>query len=1201
MAVSPGAPTLVYAPHPLLAAGRQHFSEPFATGETLETYLARLGLPLHAPLVITHNDCLVDRADWSTTMPAPGDLIVVRAAVQGGGDGSKILRTVLTIAVLYAAGPVAGSMGLQTFGTAVAKGVIAVGGMLAVNAILPRPTPNLREAQEAGSPTYTLAGGSNRLRPYAPLPLILGRHIIYPDLGAKEYSEFRGGDQYLHQVFNYGLSDVTLSERRIGTTSIAAFDEVDIETSGDDGAISLFPTNVDSIAGAEFIEAEAWIQRTSSVNATALAIDITGLLFSIQFNGETVGTIVIFEAEYRGVGTSTWQAFPEEPHPNFIFTPSRFYVISSGREPIRFSLRRSVPVGQYEVRVRILPTYPDQLGINNLGKSIDLAWSQLRTYQADDADYSGQQREALAIRATSQLSGTVDAYNAIAEARCEVWNGSAWVTQHTRNPAWWFRWFARGKTDANERIIFGGGLSDARLELDTLIDWASFCDANDLTVDMVIDRPMNCDEVLDAIARCGRGAKTWGSGKLGVIWDAPDQPVVAVFGMGNIVRSSFEIDYATGQLPDEVIGNFINPDLDWQQDTVRASAPGVTNPSRPLTIDLFGITDADQAGRAVLLQAAEQVYRRRRTIWETDEEGLIASRGDVVTVSHDLTNWGYSGRLRAGTTTELTLDRAVPFEDGEDHYIGVRAPDGSYDVYEVEYQAGEGRVITLLDALPAAPDDDPDHSPWDYTWVFEPTTTPGRRLKIISIEPLNNRRYRFTAVDDVPEYYAAEDNPFTWTPQTPNPGQYPTVTNLSITDTLIRIGSGFGVRMRLVWDVSGDYGGAWIRYRIDDEPWILMGSTADRRASFEVADNPGAEVEIEIHGYNHQGRTGDNSKVTSTHVLIGTQAPPPPPLLFLISRDTDGGRRLTWDDPNPRPVDLAGYLIRYAIGTGAEWDDMRRLHQGVLTASPYETNQLSAGTYTFAIRSIDTSENVSTPVYIEATLGNPRLGSALNVQQSHVDGWPGTITNGHIDPLTGWLLATDTKTWDDLATDELTWDDWTQWNRAPATLTYVSETIDIGLITQFTPLLSAEFEGTATLEVDISDDNVTWAGWAVPAGRVTARYVRARSIVEPIGTEQNLLRAMTLILDAEVITEVIDDIDMSALTGAFRIGTGDIRIPINQSYGLIRMVEVTLQNVGPGWSWELVDKSADPGPRIRIYNASDNLADAIIDVTVRGV
>lgn len=97
------------------------------------------------------------------------------------------------------------------------------------------------------------------------------------------------------------------------------------------------------------------------------------------------------------------------------------------------------------------------------------------------------------------------------------------------------------------------------------------------------------------------------------------------------------------------------------------------------------------------------------------------------------------------------------------------------------------------------------------------------------------------------------------------------------------------------------------------------------------------------------------------------------------------------------------------------------------------------------------------------------------------------------------------------------------------------------------------------------------------------------------------LSQLTIKLSGEPVTEIINDLDTSTLAGSYRIGVGDIRLPIVKAYSVIRQASVVaLQNVGPGWSWVLVDKDTTIGPRIQIYNASNALADAIIDGYVQG-
>jgi len=50
----------------------------------------------------------------------------------------------------------------------------------------------------------------------------------------------------------------------------------------------------------------------------------------------------------------------------------------------------------------------------------------------------------------------------------------------------------------------------------------------------------------------------------------------------------------------------------------------------------------------------------------------------------------------------------------------------------------------------------------------------------------------------------------------------------------------------------------------------------------------------------------------------------------------------------------------------------------------------------------------------------------------------------------------------------------------------------------------------------------------------------------------------------------------------------------------LNQVSITLQNVGPGWSWQLIDKDVSLGPRIKIFNGLA-AADCTIDAYIKGV
>lgn len=114
---------------------------------------------------------------------------------------------------------------------------------------------------------------------------------------------------------------------------------------------------------------------------------------------------------------------------------------------------------------------------------------------------------------------------------------------------------------------------------------------------------------------------------------------VAVFGMFNIKAGTFEVNYISEGLADEIEATFANEDNDYQAETIRVKVPGTTGtPQRTARIDLVGIVNPGKALERARLEAAGQYFYRRRIAWETDAEGLMVQRGRVVmpdTISHN--------------------------------------------------------------------------------------------------------------------------------------------------------------------------------------------------------------------------------------------------------------------------------------------------------------------------------------------------------------------------------------------------------------------------------------------------------------------------------------------------------------------------------------------------------------------------------------
>lgn len=204
------------------------------------------------------------------------------------------------------------------------------------------------------------------------------------------------------------------------------------------------------------------------------------------------------------------------------------------------------------------------------------------------------------------------------------------------------------------------------------------------------------------------------------------------------------------------------------------------------------------------------------------------------------------------------------------------------------------------------------------------------------------------------------------------------------------------------------------------------------------------------------------------------------------------------------------------------------------------------------------------------------------------------LTNAHVDTATGSAYPdSQGATWADLTT----WAEWLHWDANPCTTISHEQTLDAGALLQLIPTATAIADGEVTLSESHSDDGVTWSAYAAIGALLHTRYVRIKVTVT--GSYPTITDAeFSLMTDRK--EQIFDDLVTSGLSAPYRLGVGDIRLPISTALTVVIGVAVTFQNTGAGWSYELIDKDSAIGPRIKIYNAAGVLADATIDATVRG-
>ncbi len=395
-------------------------------------------------------------------------------------------------------------------------------------------------------------------------------------------------------------------------------------------------------------------------------------------------------------------------------------------------------------------------------------------------------------------------------------------------------------------------------------------------------------------------------------------------------------------------------------------------------------------------------------------------------------------------------------------------------------------------------------------------------------------------------------------------------------------------------------------------------------SAFLAPVEDGVTYDIRLRAINQLGIPSDENDelwaVTLQHLVVGKTEPPPAPDSFLVSRLADGTRRYEWSQANV-PADVrvgGGYRIRFFLGQSADWDAMTPLHTGVLTASPYESNELAAGTYSFAVKTVDSSGNESLAAqFLTATLGNPRLRSVLVARLEHDVGFPGEKVDSFVDDdrrlksvtLGGWdaLPTGSPSEWNALA------DSWDAILPSPDGLTYRIE-IDVGADLSYTPLVTVEGVGTPSIGMRTGADGESpqVSGPFLALAPVVARRFIEIEVAMTSGAspaEPTRIDQLTILLDGETRVEDFNDIDSAGPDGDNfeRLAAGHFRIAA-EDLAVISQAQITaIQNVGAGYSWELIDKAAtafgSPGElaaEFKVYNGAGTPSDAVIDVQLKG-
>ena len=949
--------TLAVAAHPMLQAAVE--VRHVAAGKTLAETLAENGVA-GTGYVVTVQGREVPQAMWSRTRVKVGMVVEARAVVR-----KQVLQLVAILVLTYF------TFGLGTFGAAgslaatsgfAVAAAVFVGGSILINKFLGPKLGSMGDmSAETVPPTYSLQGGRNTARQWQPLSLVLGHTKAIPDLANQPYTWLESDDQYLSTLLHAGINCGSVADLKNGDTLLSTYEDVTIRKygfpSGDSDTAPVLGTSVDTVTGGQLDAPDGvegpWRTATSSPGTARLEIDIQGTLSALNSKGKAETATAVIEIQYQAVGGSVWLPFNGGP----------ITLTNLGQKTLRRTFKEDVPVGQYTVRARKITPDPEN---DNLRQQV-LEWTVLRSFQPDLADYGGQPRVEVRVKASGQISGSLDELNWIATAApMPIWDGSAWQTATApgaaglSNPGAQILMLLRGiYRPSDGRLIAGAGLPDRRIDIESLKAFMVRCTAMNFTFDAMVQEKISLKDLLQSIAYAGLGTLTDNSGKIGVTYAAESQPIEGVVNMVAMKAQSFELAYTLATTADEYQLEFFDRDSSWSWQSVRVRAPGVVTPQFSSSENVRGITRREHAAVLARFSQGQNLYGRKTITWEMDLEHLRYRRGAVVALSHDLTQWGYGGGCYAITTAAgsftVTVDEPVPSDGATTRTLGINVPgEASMRVFPVASISSDGRRITVNQSWPAiAPLPGVDGlRAHDFRWIYDLKESPGYRVRILSIEPDNDLKgARVTASPDSPEFWNYVINGEYIPP--PNNSlltrDIPVASNLQVRRIRVRVGDGWEHRLEATWDIRGQYASAQVWSGVPGAPLeIVEGGTTILGTSHTWRVPPDQVWNVEVRPFDELGRPGVKAAITYADPSVTVGA-----VQNLTVTPTPIGMQASWTAPE---VDWLSTVLRL----GTTWELGQQVFNG--RADRHNLGWLAADEYLLWAAHINSADDLSPPV-----------------------------------------------------------------------------------------------------------------------------------------------------------------------------------------------------------------------------------------------
>lgn len=677
------------------------------------------------------------------------------------------------------------------------------------------------------------------------------------------------------------------------------------------------------------------------------------------------------------------------------------------------------------------------------------------------------------------------------------------------------------------------------------------------------------------------------------------------FNMGNIKPDTFEEIFLPLKERSNIFEvQFLNGADGYRQDLVVLEDPLVfTNSEQPRrkTISGYGITRSSHAARMARFSQRANRYVTRTITFETGLDAVACEPGDVIRFQHDIPQWGFGGRVPAGSTSStIVLDRTVTIDAGPSYEVLVRHADDTVETKAVTTSPGEVSTLTISGTWAQTP------AKGDL-WAFGETLISTKPFRVVTIERTQELDARITAV----EYNAAIYDESGSTPT--NEVQYSALADLlgppgQVKDLTILEQADTDLSVWVSWSPPGSANFKTANvYRTDSGGPVLLGSSAT--GAFPVSGLRGGETfTVKVTAVSSLGGESDYTSAPTAEIIVSYVNPPDVQMVVLE------GDRLRWQYPDP-PRDLAGFLVRFRPGTSRSWESATPAHASLILTTDFQIF-VRSGIQTFLVKAVDLAGNESlTAAALTVSFDADETDNIVVTTDHRALGWPGTITNGAV--VSGDLEATASAVF-------WTSDSSLMWSASAAemmwTAVYDQLTYDF-LVQPSADLLDASIKLQLAMDGEWSidylpDSSATMWGvggtdlmWGADAGALMwsevgdyiqwpgrLDHLREQQywirIIGYAGNVQAVITALSVILDVPDIFERLEDVPISPA------GT---RLTLSETYRAIRSVRLSLQDDGGDAAYpKLLDKDVALGPLVKTFDSADVATSGLVDAVVHG-